>query len=289
MIKDIIKLMRVKQWYKNLIIFLPLVFSQNLFDVKFLLLTIAGFISLCVISSSYYIINDIVDREKDKKHPEKKRRPIASGKIKVWQGLIISIVLIISSILIAANLSLYFTYFVLGLFISTIIYTFFLKKEPFLDIIMIAVNFVIRAVSGAFVFLINNKPYAEISPWLILCPFFLSLFLSIGKRESDLKLLGEKAKSHKVVLGVYTKDLTRALMLIATTLLIITYSLYVFFSDFKFLLLTLPIALYLIFRFFYLIESGSEIARHPELIYKDKRVMIAIWVMMLIVYFAIYY
>ncbi len=288
MIKDIIKLIRVKQWYKNLIIFLPLVFSENLFDVRFLLLTIIGFISLCAISSSYYIINDIIDKEKDKKHPEKRDRPIASGKINVWQGIILAIILFVIAVVLAINLSWYFTYFVLALFALTMLYSFFLKNEPFLDILIIAINFVIRAVSGAFVFLIDNKPYADVSPWLILCPFFLSLFLSVGKRESDLKFLGEKATSHRKVLNVYNKDLTRALMLISTTLLIITYSLYVFFSDFKMLLLTLPIALYIIFRYFYLIESGSKIARHTELIYKDKRIIIAILIMVIIAYFAIY-
>jgi len=288
MIKDIIRLIRVKQWYKNLIIFLPLIFSVNLFNIRFLLLTIIGFISLCAISSSYYIINDIIDREKDKKHPEKRNRPIASGKIKAWQGIILAIISFVIAIVLAINLSLYFTYFVLALFLLTMLYSFFLKNEPFLDILIIAINFVIRAVSGAFVFLIDNKPYANISPWLILCPFFLSIFLSVGKRESDLKLLGAKAASHKKVLNVYNKDLTRALMLISTTLLIITYSLYVFFSEFKMLLLTLPVALYIIFRYFYLIESGSKIARHTELIYKDKRIIIAILIMIIIAYFSIY-
>ena len=288
MIKDIIKLIRVKQWYKNLIIFLPLVFSENLFDVRFLLFTVIGFISLCAVSSSYYIINDIIDKEKDKKHPEKRDRPIASGKINVWQAIILAIISFVIATVLAINLSLYFTYFVLALFALTMLYSFFLKNEPFLDILIIAINFVIRAVSGAFVFLIDNKPYADVSPWLILCPFFLSLFLSVGKRESDLMFLGEEAASHRKVLNVYNKDLTRALMLIATTLLIMTYSLYVFFSDFKILLLTLPVALYIIFRYFYLIESGSKIARHTELIYKDKRIIIAIVIMIIIAYFAIY-
>jgi len=288
MIREILKLMRVKQWYKNLIIFLPLIFSESLFDFTYLFFTLLGFVSLSFVSSSYYIINDIVDKEKDQKHPEKKLRPIASGKIKIWQGTVLSIFLFAISITIALNLSLYFTYFVLALFILTIIYSFFLKNEPFVDILVIAINFVIRAVSGAFVFVMNNKPYVEISSWLILCPFFLALFLDIGKREADLKLLGKKAYQHKKVLKVYNKGLTRALMLIATTLLIITYSLYVFFSDFPLLLLTLPLALYIIFRFFYLIESGSAIARHPELIYRDKRMVLAILILGVIAYLAIY-
>ncbi len=288
MIKNLIDLIRVKQWYKNLIIFLPLVFAENLFNVRYFLLTVIGFISLCAVSSSYYIINDIIDREKDKKHPEKKLRPIASGKIKIWQAIILAIVSFVVAIVLAINLSFYFTYFVLGLFLLTMLYSFFLKNEPFLDILVIAINFVIRAVSGAFVFLIDKKPYVIVSPWLILCPFFLSIFLSVGKRESDLKFLGEEAASHRKVLNIYNKDLTRALMLIATTLLIITYSLYVFFSEFKLLLLTLPVALYIIFRYFYLIESGSKIARHTELIYKDKRIVIAILIMIVIIYFAIY-
>ena len=286
--KYIIKLMRIRQWYKNLVIFLPLIFAKQIFHMDSFLFTFIGFFALSLMTSTNYIINDIIDRKIDRQHPEKKDRPIASGKIKVWQGILIAILLFIASIGLSLVLSLPFLGFSLLLFLSTLFYSLFFKNEPFLDIIIIAINFVIRAVSGAFVISTGLKPYVTISPWLILCPFFLSLFLSSAKREGDLMFLGKKAEMHRKVLNTYNKDLTRALMIISTTLLIITYSLYVFFSEFPGLLISLPVALYIIFRYFYLVESGSVIARQTEKIYQDKKIVLAIILWIIVVFISIY-
>ncbi len=277
-LKNLIKLIRVRQWYKNLVIFLPIIFSNLLLDPRLLVLTIFAFISLCFISSSNYIINDIVDIKSDRLHPEKKDRSIASGKISITTGIFLSIIFIIFSFAIAFMLPRFFLYSVLGLFVLNFIYSIFLKNEPFLDIIMVAINFVIRAISGVFV--INR----EISPWLILCPFFLALFLLIGKREADIKFLKEDAYKHKEVLRFYSPEITNNLLTISTTLLIISYSLYAFLSGRILLLITLPVAIYVIFRYLYLIYSGSIIPRHPEKMYMDIRLLIGslLWIFMII-------
>jgi 4-hydroxybenzoate polyprenyltransferase len=281
-IKDLISLIRVKQWYKNFLIFLAIFFVGQFFQLEILTLTIVGFIVLCLNSSAGYIINDIIDLDKDKKHPEKRKRAIASGKIKPFTAGVISLLFLISALTISISLSKLFFYIVLALFLLTQIYSFFLKKIVFADILTIAVLFVLRAISGAL--LIN----VEISPWLILCPFFLSLFLSVGKRHSDLLLLKENASKTRKVLQEYNNGITNYLMVISTTLLMISYALYCFLSNHNYLLVTLPFALFVVFRFFYIINQGSIIARHPEEVIKDKEMVIGILLWILITFGTIY-
>jgi 4-hydroxybenzoate polyprenyltransferase len=272
MMKDILKLMRIKQWYKNLVVFLPIIFLVQFFDVNSIAKTILAFFSLCLVSSTNYIINDIIDRKKDRVNPEKKNRAIASGKISVGMGICTSTILLLAGFLIGLELGIFLPVFLL--FLLGQIYSFWLKKEAFIDVIIISTNFVIRAVAGSIVL------DAPISPWLVLCTFFLALFLVVGKRESEIQFLGkENSHSHREVLGFYTKEITNTLMIVSTTALIVSYALYSFLSNFN-LLWTIPFALYVIFRYSHLIYSGSVIARHPELVLKDKRMVIgtAVWV-----------
>ena len=284
---SLIKICRPQQWYKNLIIFIPIIFAQQFFNTTLLQRTILGFLSLILMSSVNYIINDVIDIKKDKLHPEKKDRPLASGQISKKQALFLGGFLYIALIVLASFLSFYFLLIALFIFVLTFLYSLFLKNELFIDILTLAINFVLRTVSGAFVATAGNKPIVWISPWLILCPFFLSLFLSIGKRESELILLGENAKDHKTVLGQYTTKLTGSLMTITTTLLIMSYSLYSFLSRSP-LLWTLPIALYIIFRYLQLVYSGSKISRCPEQTYKDIKLCLAVLLLVLIILFILY-
>jgi 4-hydroxybenzoate polyprenyltransferase len=288
MIKDFFKLCRLSQWYKNLVIFLPIIFAQQLLNFDFLSKVAIGFFSLALISSASYIINDIADIDRDRFHAEKKNRPLASGKVRVWQALLLATILLVLSLFIAYSLSMMFFYLVIILFVITQIYTFFLKNEAFADILVLGINFVIRASSGAFVIAVGSSPYVQVSPWLILCTFCLSLFMSAGKREADLQYLGSNAKSHKETLAVYTKSMTGKLILIATILLVISYSLYAFLGIHQRLIFTLPFAFYVIFRYFLLIESGSEIARQPEKVYKDARIVVGISLWVILTLFILY-
>jgi len=126
--KDILKLIRIEQWYKNFLIFIPLVFSLNFFNIRLLFITFLGFISLSLISSSYYIINDLKDIQKDKHHPEKKNRPLASGRLSRTTGILILILFLINSITLSYYLSPSFLVVVLVLFLSSQIYSFFLRE-----------------------------------------------------------------------------------------------------------------------------------------------------------------
>jgi 4-hydroxybenzoate polyprenyltransferase len=278
-LKDWVNLLRVRQWYKNLVIFLAVFFSGNLFYSNDIYLTFLGFVSLCLISSSNYIINDFIDLRKDKFHPEKRSRPLVAKKIKLFSAIIMALMFIIISLILALYLSKVFFYLIMAIFILSQLYNIFLKNILFADILTIATLFVGRAISGAY--LINVK----ISPWLILCPFFLSLFLSIGKRHADINLLKDKAQKTRKVLREYNHGLTTSLMTISTTLLTISYALYCFLSIHQNLLFTLPFALFVIFRYLYLINKGSIIARHPEKIVKDPEMLIGVflWVIVTIV------
>jgi len=264
----LLKLLRPQQWYKNLLIFLPLIFVGKLFDLTALASITAGFFVLCGVSSANYIINDIRDRASDKKHPEKKFRPVASGKVSVPLAIVVALLLLTVSGAYAFTRGPLFLGAVLFLFAFTLVYTFFLKERLFLDILSIATNFVVRAVAGTF--LINVK----ISPWLVLCTFFLSLYLSAGKRHAEVLYLGEQAGDVRSTFKYYTKELTTSLLTISTTLLIVSYSLYSFLSEHKNLLVTLPFALYVIFIYYSHIIAGDKIARHPEHVFTDYRMVI---------------
>lgn len=282
-IKSYLQLIRVRQWYKNLIIFLPLFFSGHLFFMGDIYLTVMGFISLCFLSSFSYILNDLIDLKKDLHHPEKKNRPLVSGAVSKVSALILTIILLILSLGLGLLINNLFLLVLIVFLILAQIYTFWLKKVVFADILTISSLFVMRAIAGAIAIEV------KISPWLVLCPFFLALFLAVGKRHSDLLFLKEKAVNTRIVLQEYTSELTNYLMIISTTLLVISYSLYCFLSEHQYLLFTLPFALFVIFRFFYLIQQGSELGRSQEKAIKDRALVIGMILWLIITTIIIYF
>ncbi|MFA5888020.1 MAG: UbiA family prenyltransferase [Candidatus Nanoarchaeia archaeon] len=275
-------LIRIRQWYKNVLVFLPLVFAAHFMNFSEILLTALGFIALCLVSSSSYIINDIIDRQADKNNPEKRLRPIAAGVISIKQGYAAAVLLLAFGLLLAFFLSALFAVFASAIFLITLIYSLKLKHIAILDIMAIAVNFVLRAVSGAYIISV------VVSPWLIICTFFLSLFLSAGKRFSESEFLAKKAASHRKALSDYTPELTKALLNISTVSLIMAFSLYSFMSIYPMLVLTLPIAIYIIFRYLMLVYKGSIIARKTELLYTDKGLLIGLLAFLAAIFIIIY-
>ncbi|MBN2142811.1 UbiA prenyltransferase family protein [Candidatus Woesearchaeota archaeon] len=289
---EYVKLIRAYQWYKNLVIFLPLFFIGGLFDFRLLLEVFMGFLALSFISSSSYVLNDLFDLKKDCMHPEKKQRPLASGTVSAFEATLIAALFLILSLGIAYSLSFLFLLSTLALFIFTLLYSLGLKREPVLDIILIAMNFVIRAASGAFII------QSFISPWLIMCPFFLALFLAVNKRESDARLLkanyashsshGKSSSDYQKALPVnYSPEMLKALLVVSTTCLIIVYSLYAF-SKSSLLLVTIPVAIYVVFRLYGLGLEGSEIARQTHLVYRDWRLLLGIIVWIVLLFFVLY-
>jgi len=278
---DYVKIMRPEQWYKNLLVFLAIFFSFNLFNFNKLMLSFFGFIILITLSSGNYILNDIADRRNDLQDISKKSRLITAGKIPVKNAVIFSIILFAAGLFLSYLISLNFFLLMLFFAIISTAYSFYLKKEILADILLIAVNFAIRAAAGAVI--IN----VYISSWLILCPFFLSLFLSVGKRRVELANLGKKAVMHRNTLSYYTEEMTTALMMITAVILIAAYTFYTLTVDNQ-LIFTIPVVLYALFRYSQLIYTNSKIARNPELVLTDKRFAAALILWIAITFAVIY-
>lgn len=269
MIQDLIALLRPWQWYKNAVIFLAIVFVGKLFDAHSFKTVLLGFIALCLVSSANYILNDVVDRKRDRLHLEKKNRPIADGRVSIATAGILASLLLLGAAAISFFLHLLLLYLILLIFILTTFYSLWLRNEPIADLLVIAVNFVLRALAGTFI--IN----ATISPWLVIGTFFLALFLASAKRHGEAQFLKDKAKEHRTTLSVYSKEFTHALMIISTSLLIISYGLASFLGKHSTVIITMPFFLYGVLRYYALVTNGSPLARATHLIFFDRRLLIA--------------
>lgn len=274
MLNALIKTMRPRQWTKNVFIFAALVFDKQLLDANSLLRTLAGFALFCLISSSVYIFNDLADVEADRKHPEKKNRPIASGKLPVSTAWIAGIALVIITFALSWLLSPGFELVVVVYFLINMAYSKWLKHIPILDVLIIASGFVLRVHAG--VTLIDVERF---SPWLYVVMTLLSLFLGFGKRRAELALLAHGAGSHRKVLDGYTLPLLDQYIMIVSGTTIVAYSLYTFSApnvpENHSMMLTIPFVVYAIFRYLYLIEVKHAGGAPEEILLSDRPFQIA--------------
>jgi len=296
-IRSIISLLRVRQYYKNVLIFVGVFFSKGLFEVTLYFPLVLGFILLCCASSFNYIINDIRDVEQDKKHPEKlKKKPLASGDLPMYFAvlllLIISAFMIFSLVFLIPNIS--FIFMIILIILTGQLYNHFFKNYAFIDILVLSTGYLWRALSG--VVIINEY----VSAWLFLAIFEIAMFLSIAKRKGDLILLGkDKAVEHKKVYDQYTLKLLDQFHIMIASSLFMTYSLYLIlkFNLFEptinfqeyIVIFTIPISLYIIMRFMYLTSSKPEIARRTEKAFFDKGIIISGIVLFLLLFSSFYY
>ena len=272
--------LRPKQWTKNLFIFAGILFSQNIFKLPLLFKVISACLIFCVISGLVYILNDLTDLEKDKIHPTKSRRPLASGRLKVSYAISVLVIFTPFSLGIAYYLNLSFFLTALTYFLLQVAYSFFLKRIVILDVFTIAFGFVLRVVAGAIVISI------EISPWLLICTILLSLFLGLSKRRHEVVTLGEKSQIYRKILQEYSPCLLDQMISVVTSATVIAYALYTMSEETikkfgtKNLVFTVPFVLYGIFRYLYLIHQ-KDLGGHPEdIIITDKPLMfnILLWV-----------
>lgn len=278
MIKELLISMRPKQWYKNLVIFIGIVFSLNLLNFNLWINSIGAFAIFCALSGSIYIINDILDVEKDKNHPKKRLRPIASGKLKINYAIIFIIILVALSLYFSYLINILFLLAALTFFILLFIYSLFLKQLIIVDIMVISTGFVLRAIAGCL------AVGVLVSPWLIICAFLLALFLGIGKRRHELVLLGNNAGDHRKILDGYSTEMLDQMINITTSALIMSYSLYTFFTGKIFIMLTIPFAFYGLFRYIYLVHA-ENFGGEPEMLFKDKGMLLSmiLWVVLVLV------
>lgn len=218
MIKEIIKLIRVTNWLKNIFVFIPLIFSENLFNIPSVLTTLLAVVCFSLVSSVVYIINDIADINRDREHPIKKNRPIATGKISLRTASLIIFGLLVIITLILFNFSVHFWYVIAGYLLMNIAYSFKLKSIVIVDIMCIAAGFMLRVIGGAVAINVDT------SKWLILTTLFLSLFLAVMKRKSESELT-ENSNSRQV-LKDYTSDFINQISSISAGAVIICYALY---------------------------------------------------------------
>lgn len=248
-IKDYIKLIRPKHYLKNILIFLPLIFSGHFFNIELLKISLFGFFSFCMAASTIYIVNDIKDREKDKMHDIKKNRPIASGKISVKKAVVLSIITFIIAMFFQFLTQKIFGFiFVILYVIMNIAYSFKLKDIPLIDISIIVIGFLIRVLYGAY--LIN----VEVSNWLLLTVISISFYLALGKRRNEIKKNGSNSRK---VLKYYTVDFLDKNMYLSLTLALTFYSLWCNDNVNEKLIWTVPLAIMTCMKYSMIVEDDS--------------------------------
>ncbi len=254
----IILSLRPRQWTKNFFVLSALVFSRNLFNSRMLLISIAAFTLFCMISGAVYLLNDIVDREKDRNHPEKSKRPIAAGIISIKAALISLIFLVLSSLIGSWFLGLPFFLLILTYFILQTAYSFYLKHIVIIDVFTITIGFSIRVFAGAMAINI------EISSWLAICTFLLALFLALNKRRHELIILETAAGKHRKVLADYNTYFLDQMISVVTASTVVAYALYTLSNHTidKFqtthLVFTVPFVIYGIFRYLFLVHMKKR-------------------------------
>lgn len=263
--------LRPSQWTKNMLIFAALIFSNEMISLQTVSISILSFFLFSFVSGCVYILNDFVDIEKDRLHPTKKHRPMASGALHPLVALSFGSVLFILSLAASYVLNPLFTLLLAGYFILNVAYSFKLKHVVIIDVMIIAACFVFRAIAGGLV--IN----VTFTPWFLICTMLLSLFLAISKRRHELILLDSGKGSHRKVLESYSLALLEQLNCIVTTATIISYSLFTFSSGHTIhLMWTIPLVIYGIFRYLYLIHMEEKGGSPERVLFEDKHILVTV-------------
>jgi 4-hydroxybenzoate polyprenyltransferase len=269
--------MRPKQWTKNVIIFAALVFDAKLTQIQYLVHTLIGLVLFCLISGVVYLINDLTDLEKDRQHPKKRYRPLASGQLPVEIAQVFAVLLPLVCLPVGFWIDVTFGLILTGYLLLQIGYSFLLKNVVIVDVLSISAGFVLRVAGG--VALVEAERF---SPWLYVCTTLLALFLGLSKRRGEIVLLQENANHHRAILEEYSLALLDEMMSVVTATTVLAYALYTFdpgnphLPDNNGMMLTIPFVLYAIFRYLYLIHQKGETAPPDEVLLKDHPLQIAI-------------
>lgn len=259
-----IQALRMKQWIKNLLLYAALIFALKFTDIDMAINATMGFITFCMVSSAGYLYNDSRDKDADAKHPRKCKRPIASGRLPVNVAYVEMALLLLIGFGVAWSLSPMFALVTFLYLCTTLSYTFFFKHHVILDVMFISAGFLWRAAAGAVA--IN----VLISPWLLTCTAFLTLFIGFNKRRSELGLMAGKGNATRKNLMHYTPELLVEFQAITTSGTVISYALYtVLGSPSQWLLLTLPYVLYGIFRYIFLVNNLDEGEEPADTLLRD--------------------
>ncbi len=275
MLRALLKTMRLRQWTKNAFVFAALVFDGKLTQLSPFARTVEAFLWFCLISSTVYIINDLVDIEKDRAHPVKRLRPLASGQLSPRVAAVAAVILAITALVGAFITNLTLGLVVLAYLLLNLAYSFYLKHIVIVDVMSIAAGFVLRVVAGAVVVQVTR-----FSPWLYVCTTLLALFIGLGKRRHELVLLAEDANTHRAILDHYTIPFLDQLISLVTSTTVIAYALYTFSAPNlppnHLMMLTVPFVLYGLFRYLYLIHVRKLGGAPDELLLQDLPLLISV-------------
>jgi 4-hydroxybenzoate polyprenyltransferase len=267
--RGLIKSLRPRQWPKNVFLFAAIVFDRQFFHLQPLLRTITGFVLLCLASGSVYLVNDIADRNQDRMHPTKCKRPIASGQLSVpaaaaAAAVLMAFTLTASFLLAPAFAALIALYLALNL-----AYSFALKHVPIIDALTVAAFFVMRVVGGVLLITVER-----FSPWMYVCMVLLALYISFGKRRSEILLLEDGASNHRRVLGEYSIPLLDSYIQIVSAATIVAYSFYTFSAPNlptnDAMMLTIPFVVYGIFRYLYVVQMEHGGGAPEDVVLTDR-------------------
>ena len=291
--KNIVRLIRPKQWVKNFLLFAGLIFSDHFTEPDRIGKAGLAFLVYCLFASTIYIINDLHDVESDKLHPRKKHRPLAAGQVTRSQAIALAGIFgVVGLVLTVVLFGWRFQAITLSYFVLMFLYTFWLKHQVILDLMVISAGFVIRSVAGIYAIEYEGE-VITITPWFITCIMFLSLFVVICKRRHEITLLSDGAVSHRPVLEHYSTLFLDQMINVATTATVISYALYVTLgvqdrSGGNYMVLTLPYVLYGVFRYLYLVYQKDEGGAPESLLFHDKVLLITVVLWLLTVILIMY-
>jgi decaprenyl-phosphate phosphoribosyltransferase len=243
-----IHLLRPSQWLKNLMLFFPPFLGGELLAPGMFSRGLIPLFSFCLASSSSYVLNDILDRKRDRNHPQKKHRPLSSGRVSISAAVILYVVLLAGAILSAIRISPVFLSIVMAYLLISALYSLFLKNLPIVDLFCISAGFLFRLQAGGEVF------HVSISEWLFLSVFLLSIFLSTGKRLCEKNALGEDARNHRKSLESYPPGFLDGTMYMTGGAVLVTYTLYVI--EHNVLIYTVPLCCFGLLRYILRVKSG---------------------------------
>jgi 4-hydroxybenzoate polyprenyltransferase len=284
--------LRPAQWTKNLVVFAALIFGQRningrlvgtLVDAESVLLSVEAFVIFCALSGVVYLINDIADRDADRLHPLKKSRPIASGAVSVTAAVITALVLGVGALAWAFSLRISFGVLAAAYLVLQTMYSSLLKRIVIIDVLTIAIGFVLRAAAGAAVIAV------AFSEWLLIMTILLALFLALSKRRHELVLLADGATGHRAILQEYSPYLLDQMISVVTASTLVAYAIYTVSPETiaKFhtnkLGLTLPFPLYGIFRYLYLVHQKEGGGSPSDMLLNDRPLLVCVglWVISL--------
>ena len=273
--RGLLRELRPRQWSKNGLVFIALAFTLNLQEPLLLLRTLAAFVCFCALSSAGYLLNDVLDVEADRAHPTKRLRPIAAGQVSVGFALGLGIALAVVGLAGSFAIGLLFGVLALAYVLLTAVYSTTLKHMVLLDIFGLAGGFVLRAAAGAVAI---DVP---ISPWLYIATLLGALLIALGKRRTELETLGvDAAVGHRRNLESYSIEFIDQLILVDSGAALMTYALYTFSAENlprnHSMMLTIPVVMYGLFRYLFLVREGDIGAAPEDLLFRDRPIMVAV-------------